>query len=143
MFLRRIKEPKKLLDKQKTVGFQYETILLWKKAIFERWEAAKISLIGTEREIPSIYRNLMPKNCYLKKALRKMILPGISRISLLSTPIREVSDRARAYKGIVECHYVDDYIDSFDTVSEAIAVAGRVVDIHARAGFEINCNENI
>lgn len=43
----------------------------------------------------------------------------------------------RAAKAIIECHYVDDYVDSFDSVDEAIAVSKDVVTIHQQANFEL------
>nr|XP_041630550.1 uncharacterized protein LOC121501997 [Drosophila kikkawai] len=43
----------------------------------------------------------------------------------------------RAVKAIIDHHYVDDYVDSFATESEAIAVSTRVKEIHAEAGFEL------
>ncbi|XP_070132547.1 uncharacterized protein [Drosophila bipectinata] len=42
----------------------------------------------------------------------------------------------RAVKAIID-HHVDDYVDSFDTESEAIEVSTRVKEIHAEAGFEL------
>lgn len=44
---------------------------------------------------------------------------------------------ARAYRAIVDCHYVDDYVDSFNTIEEAIIVTKSVVNIHKQAGFEL------
>ncbi|XP_070854311.1 uncharacterized protein [Drosophila suzukii] len=43
----------------------------------------------------------------------------------------------RAVKAIIDYHYVDDYVDSFATESEAISVSTRVKEIHAEAGFEL------
>ncbi|XP_075152088.1 uncharacterized protein LOC142226096 [Haematobia irritans] len=43
----------------------------------------------------------------------------------------------RAYRAIVECHYVDDYVDSFHDIDEAIAVTREVVRIQNEAGFEL------
>jgi len=43
----------------------------------------------------------------------------------------------RAVKAIIDCYYVDDYVDSFTTESEAISVSTRVMEIHANAGFEL------
>ncbi|XP_044573979.1 uncharacterized protein LOC123258167 [Drosophila ananassae] len=43
----------------------------------------------------------------------------------------------RAVKAIVDYHYVDDYVDSFATESEAIEVSNRVKKIHAEGGFEL------
>ncbi|XP_067625142.1 uncharacterized protein [Eurosta solidaginis] len=44
---------------------------------------------------------------------------------------------ARAVKAILNFHYVDDFVDSFDSENEAIAVATKVRDIHLNAGFEL------
>ncbi|KAH8298679.1 hypothetical protein KR018_002640, partial [Drosophila ironensis] len=43
----------------------------------------------------------------------------------------------RAVKAIIDHHYVDDYVDSFATESEAISVSTRGKEIHANAGFEL------
>ncbi|EDW38659.1 GL15389 [Drosophila persimilis] len=43
----------------------------------------------------------------------------------------------KAVKAIIDCHYVDDYVDSFATESKAISVSTRVKEIHANAGFEL------
>ncbi|XP_065085710.1 uncharacterized protein LOC135707754 [Ochlerotatus camptorhynchus] len=43
----------------------------------------------------------------------------------------------RAAKAIQENHYVDDYLDSVDTVGEAIQLALDVKVVHERAGFVI------
>ncbi|XP_044573583.1 uncharacterized protein LOC123257723 [Drosophila ananassae] len=40
-------------------------------------------------------------------------------------------------KAIVDYHYVDDYVGSFATESEAIEVSSRVKKIHAEGGFEL------
>ncbi|XP_062711767.1 uncharacterized protein LOC134289632 [Aedes albopictus] len=40
-----------------------------------------------------------------------------------------------AADAIKEKHYVDDYLDSFDTEEEAIKVALEVTEVHARGGF--------
>ncbi|XP_062704459.1 uncharacterized protein LOC134286801 [Aedes albopictus] len=40
-----------------------------------------------------------------------------------------------AAKAIEEKHYVDDYLDSFDTEEEAVKVALEVKEVHARGGF--------
>lgn len=42
-----------------------------------------------------------------------------------------------AAKAIVDKHYVDDYLDSFDSEAEAIKVALEVKEVHTRGGFEI------
>ncbi|XP_044571293.1 uncharacterized protein LOC123257217 [Drosophila ananassae] len=43
----------------------------------------------------------------------------------------------RAALAIKEYHYVDDYVDSFTSEKEAIAVSTRVREIHADAGFDL------
>ncbi|XP_055604650.1 uncharacterized protein LOC129752888 [Uranotaenia lowii] len=43
----------------------------------------------------------------------------------------------RAVEGIVQRHYVDDYVDSFETLEEASAVSSQVRMIHAAGGFNI------
>lgn len=53
----------------------------------------------------------------------------------------------RACKAIIDYHYVDDYLDSFNTEAEAINVATKVYEIHKNGGFElrnwISNSENI
>ena len=43
----------------------------------------------------------------------------------------------RAVEGIVKCHYVDDYVDSFETEEEAQQVSVDVRMIHSQGGFNI------
>ncbi|XP_075151985.1 uncharacterized protein LOC142226012 isoform X1 [Haematobia irritans] len=43
----------------------------------------------------------------------------------------------RAVKGIIERHYVDDYVDCFNTDEEAIDVVNNVISIHRAGGFEL------
>ncbi|XP_062699455.1 uncharacterized protein LOC134284515 [Aedes albopictus] len=43
----------------------------------------------------------------------------------------------RAAKAITENHYVDDFLDSTDTVEEAIDLVNQVKIVHSDAGFEI------
>ncbi|XP_065078348.1 uncharacterized protein LOC135701466 [Ochlerotatus camptorhynchus] len=50
---------------------------------------------------------------------------------------RFIQDFPRAEEGIIQCHYVDDYLDSFLTVEEAKKVASQVKAIHKSGGFEI------
>ncbi|XP_062711049.1 uncharacterized protein LOC134289063 [Aedes albopictus] len=38
---------------------------------------------------------------------------------------------------IIECHYVDDYLDSLDCEEEAVRLALDVKTVHAKAGFDI------
>uniref|UniRef100_W8AYL5 Pro-Pol polyprotein n=1 Tax=Ceratitis capitata TaxID=7213 RepID=W8AYL5_CERCA len=46
-------------------------------------------------------------------------------------------DYPRAASAIIDCHYVDDYVDSFDTADEAIDISRMVKRINASAGFEL------
>ncbi|XP_055545704.1 uncharacterized protein LOC129730413 [Wyeomyia smithii] len=43
----------------------------------------------------------------------------------------------RAVEAILQYHYVDDYLDSFQTAEEAVKVGNEVKRIHAEGGFEI------
>lgn len=45
--------------------------------------------------------------------------------------------KPRAVKSILEHHYVDDFVDSFESIDEAITIAKEVRDIHKCAGFEL------
>ncbi|XP_058814579.1 uncharacterized protein LOC131678438 [Topomyia yanbarensis] len=47
------------------------------------------------------------------------------------------ADSPRAALAIKNKHYVDDYLDSVDTVEEAVDIAMDVAKIHAKAGFHI------
>ncbi|XP_053686938.1 uncharacterized protein LOC128736479 [Sabethes cyaneus] len=44
----------------------------------------------------------------------------------------------RGAEAVVKCHYVDDYLDCFDTVAEAKQVAAEVKFIHDKGGFDIH-----
>ncbi|XP_062704452.1 uncharacterized protein LOC134286795 [Aedes albopictus] len=43
----------------------------------------------------------------------------------------------RGAAAVKKRHYVDDYVDSFDTAEEAVEVAMEVIEVHKRAGFHI------
>ncbi|XP_058827890.1 uncharacterized protein LOC131687819 [Topomyia yanbarensis] len=43
----------------------------------------------------------------------------------------------RETEAIIRYHYVDDYLDSFGTIEEAVQVGSTVKMIHAKGGFEI------
>ncbi|XP_070138965.1 uncharacterized protein [Drosophila bipectinata] len=51
--------------------------------------------------------------------------------------LRYSSTDPRAALAINEYHYVDDYVDSFASEDEAIAISTRVREIHAEAGFDL------
>lgn len=48
-----------------------------------------------------------------------------------------VKEHPRAVDAIINRHYVDDYVDSFDTVEEGRDVAEQVARIHGEGGFYI------
>ncbi|XP_062713800.1 uncharacterized protein LOC134290641 [Aedes albopictus] len=43
----------------------------------------------------------------------------------------------RATLAIIRRHYVDDYLDSVDTIDEAVELAAQVMEVHGQAGFHI------
>lgn len=50
----------------------------------------------------------------------------------------ELSSRfPRAATAVLENHYVDDYLDSVNTVEEAVKLAAEVRAVHGHAGFEL------
>ncbi|XP_053960415.1 uncharacterized protein LOC128864687 [Anastrepha ludens] len=51
----------------------------------------------------------------------------------------KVKGATRAVKSILDYHYVDDYVDSFDTEEEAADITKQVRAIHKMAGFDL-CN---
>ncbi|XP_037821294.1 uncharacterized protein LOC119610232 isoform X1 [Lucilia sericata] len=54
------------------------------------------------------------------------------------TNAMEYRDRfPRAVKSILDHHYVDDFVDSFDSPLKAIEIAIQVGEIHKAAGFEM------
>ncbi|KAG5871798.1 hypothetical protein JTB14_034065 [Gonioctena quinquepunctata] len=42
-----------------------------------------------------------------------------------------------AFNAITERHYVDDFLDSFDTIEEAKKVPCHFIEVHRRGGFRI------
>ncbi|XP_058810950.1 uncharacterized protein LOC131675821 [Topomyia yanbarensis] len=51
---------------------------------------------------------------------------------------KEFADKwPRAAEAIIEGHYVDDYLDSFDSIDEAKLITTEVTMIHQKGGFEI------
>jgi hypothetical protein len=48
-----------------------------------------------------------------------------------------VEEHPRAVEAIISRHYVDDWLDSFDTEEQALAVIREVTWIHAQGGMEI------
>ena len=54
------------------------------------------------------------------------------------TNAMEYRDRfPRAMKSILDHHYVDDFVGSFDSPSKTIAIAVQILEIHKAAGFEM------
>ncbi|XP_038116797.1 uncharacterized protein LOC119768998 [Culex quinquefasciatus] len=51
--------------------------------------------------------------------------------------MEHAAEYPEAAEAIVNKHYVDDYLDSFDSEAKAIKVALEVKEVHARGGFEI------
>ena len=47
------------------------------------------------------------------------------------------NEHPRAVKGITERHYVDDYVDCFETTQEAMDTLHHVIKIHQFAGFHL------
>lgn len=45
------------------------------------------------------------------------------------------AESSRAVEAIVKRHYVDDYVDCFSTVEEAVKVVQEVINIHRHGGF--------
>ncbi|XP_053947714.1 uncharacterized protein LOC128856436 [Anastrepha ludens] len=43
----------------------------------------------------------------------------------------------RAIKAIFDHHYIDDFVDSFDGIEEAVDISKQVRDIHSDGGFEL------
>lgn len=55
-----------------------------------------------------------------------------------NTNAREYSEEfPRASTAIIKYHYVDDYLDSFETIEEAIEVVKQVKSIHSKGGFNL------
>lgn len=50
---------------------------------------------------------------------------------------RHASEHPEAVEAIVDCHYMDDYLDSYRTEEEALRIATEVRDIHREARFEL------
>ncbi|XP_036327403.1 uncharacterized protein LOC118740011 [Rhagoletis pomonella] len=51
---------------------------------------------------------------------------------------QEYADRfPRAVESIVKYHYVDDFVDSFESVEQAVSIAKQVSKIHEAAGFQM------
>ncbi|KAM8701946.1 hypothetical protein ACLKA7_001290, partial [Drosophila subpalustris] len=48
-----------------------------------------------------------------------------------------IEESPKAVKAITEHHYVDDYVDSFDTIDEAHSVIDKVINIHKVGNFEL------
>ncbi|XP_055915434.1 uncharacterized protein LOC129948452 [Eupeodes corollae] len=51
--------------------------------------------------------------------------------------LEHLDTHPRAVKSILQHHYVDDFVDSFDSIDEAITISKQVREIHQHAGFEL------
>ncbi|XP_073845830.1 uncharacterized protein isoform X1 [Musca autumnalis] len=61
-----------------------------------------------------------------------------SAIYVMKTNAKEHIDcHPRAIESICEHHYMDDFVDSFDSVDEAIEISKQVTKIHKNGGFEL------
>ncbi|XP_073837762.1 uncharacterized protein isoform X2 [Musca autumnalis] len=49
-----------------------------------------------------------------------------------------LDDSPRAVHGVIDRHYVDDYVDCFNTEEEAISTLTDVIKIHKMAGFNLH-----
>ncbi|XP_075162818.1 uncharacterized protein LOC142235448 [Haematobia irritans] len=61
--------------------------------------------------------------------------PFISHYVRDKNAVNFASGNPKILQAITRQHYVDDYIDSMNTVSEAIEVALKVREVHAKGGF--------
>ncbi|XP_058979028.1 uncharacterized protein LOC131802654 isoform X1 [Musca domestica] len=50
---------------------------------------------------------------------------------------RFINESPRAVQGIIDRHYVDDYVDCFQTEGEAVEVVRDVIKIHKEGGFNL------
>ncbi|XP_065356286.1 uncharacterized protein LOC135950683 [Calliphora vicina] len=61
-----------------------------------------------------------------------------SAIHVMKTNAKEHNDcNPRAIEAILEHHYMDDFVDSFDSIEEAIEISKQVREIHKNGGFEL------
>ena len=51
--------------------------------------------------------------------------------------MRFINVQPRAVKSIIDHHYVDDYVDSFESEAEAVEVTRAVISIQMSGGFEL------
>lgn len=63
--------------------------------------------------------------------------PSSAQFVKNSNAAQYIEEMPRAVEAIVKRHYVDDWLDSFESTDEAIKVARQVRYIHAQGGFEI------
>lgn len=61
-----------------------------------------------------------------------------SALYVMKTNARDHADyHPRSIKAICDHHYIDDFVDSFDSVEEAINISKEVRQIHKNGGFEL------
>ncbi|XP_036346141.1 uncharacterized protein LOC118755409, partial [Rhagoletis pomonella] len=89
-----------------------------------------------------LWRNGVPTQPIQQYVMTRMIF-GASCSPTIAQHIKNTNaeqfrqTHSRAVQAITERHYVDDYVDCFQSEAEAIQVVNDVIKIHAKAGFEI------
>lgn len=72
-----------------------------------------------------------------------------SALHVMKSNAKEHTDcHPRAIEAICEHHYMDDFVDSFDSIEEAVEISKQVKEIHKNGGFDLrgftsNSNEVI
>ena len=82
-------------------------------------------------------RNVQPMEYEMRVMTFGAACSPCSARYVLKTNALEQHCSSRARNAIIKHHYVDDYVDSFDTTDEAIKISSEVVQIHAKGGFEL------
>lgn len=56
----------------------------------------------------------------------------------MKTNAREhINYHPRSIEAICDHHYMDDYVDNYDSIEEAITISKEVREIHKNCGFEL------
>ncbi|XP_044573992.1 uncharacterized protein LOC123258181 [Drosophila ananassae] len=94
--------------------------------------------VGVCSDIKEMFHQVLirPEDRYVRDDLWSSMLTEAHHVKTVNAN-RFLDSDPRAVKAIVDYHYVDDYVDSFATESEAIEVSSRVKKIHAEGGFEL------
>ncbi|CAK1599330.1 unnamed protein product [Parnassius mnemosyne] len=75
--------------------------------------------------------------------MTSMIFGFTQNSPFLAHSVRDYNARAHAethplaLNAIVRSHYMDDYLDSYATVEEAVSTAKQVTEVHQKAGFAL------